>query len=150
MEIKQGTNRFVLVFKYFVIKFPKVNKYLFENLLINCLEFFCSIIYRSDFCMPTYFSLLGFVNFQKKGRKISYSDKDARYLVLNVLDVCLKKYIVENKISEQDRFILGHDTSSVQNLFWDGDHLKTIDYGSWPMFKFVIRSRKDLILKKPA
>ncbi|MFZ2310459.1 MAG: hypothetical protein WAW11_02855 [Patescibacteria group bacterium] len=150
MEIKQGTNRFVLVFKYFVIKFPKVNKSFFRNLLINCLEFFCFIIYRSDFCMPTYFSLLGFVNFQKKGNKTSYSDKEACYLVINILDACLKKYITENKISDQDKLILGHDTSSVRNLFWDSDCLKTIDYGSWPMFKFVIKSRKELILKKPA
>lgn len=149
MKIIQGTNRSVLVFKFFVLKFPKINKSFFGNLLINFSEFICYMIYHPGLCMPTYFSLLGFINIQKKGSRTRYADKAASYLVLNSLTAYLERYMVENNIPGKDQLILAHETCSLNNLFWDGNYLRLVDYGSWPMWTFVLKSRKNLILKKP-
>lgn len=142
--LKRGSTRLVIILGPFVIKFPRRRGFL-KNLVINFREFLLYLIYHPGICMPTYFSLFGFFNIQKRGKVTRYLDKRAGILTKKINEVFLL-YASEKSLSSKEYMIIGHDLLSPNNLFWDKDFIKSVDYGSLPVCKFMIENKK-LVLR---
>ena len=135
MEIcRTGTNRVVLIFEKIVIKFPRTKNF-WRNLWINFMEFIYYLIYHSEFCMPTYFSLFGIITIQKRGKNWGYLDEKGG--ALDYYSDSLKKYLATKNFSKHERIIINHNSHSNTNLFWDEGKLKYVDYGDAIMFRFI-------------
>lgn len=74
---------------------------------------------KNVFVMPTYFSLFGLLNIQKRGQRITFWDGTAVWL-----------YIHENIQNHDQPFCDGHTLSEIDNFCLDNGCLKMVDYGS--------------------
>ena len=98
---------------------PKVygsaRRLLFRGLIHNWNEFYFYLKSHSDILLPTYFSLFGFVNIQKKGEKFEMKEGDLWIQIL--------------KLKNKECWIDGHTFSNVDNFCKENYKIKMIDYG---------------------
>lgn len=81
---------------------------------------------KNVFVMPTYFSLFGLLNVQKRGQKITFWD-----------GVGVWYYIHENSQNHHQPFCNGHTLSEIDNFCLDSGHLRMVDYGSRDVEPFL-------------
>lgn len=94
-----------------------LKNYLFMNLYQNWSEFTHFLRYRHPFTQPTYFSLFGFVNFQKLGDTLEMNYVDLWYQMLDL-------------IGKEAAWRDAHHFSEPTNFCVVDGHLKMVDYGS--------------------
>ncbi|KKT13337.1 MAG: hypothetical protein UV95_C0002G0021 [Candidatus Falkowbacteria bacterium GW2011_GWF2_43_32] len=88
---------------------------------------------KNVFVMPTYFSLFGFLNIQKRGEQIDFWDS---------IDVWY--YIHDNSQNHHQPFCDGHTLSETDNFCLDNGHLKMVDYGSRSLEPFLEKNGEKL------
>ncbi|EKD24215.1 MAG: hypothetical protein ACD_81C00080G0002 [uncultured bacterium] len=100
---------------------------LFSGIWANWMEFWCYVTTQNSFLQPTYFSLLGFINIQKKGTPVGME-----YLHFSVQ--------MENLIGSMVFYEDYHHFSKGTNFCIDGGKLKILDYGSSCTGGIVLKS----------
>jgi len=89
---------------------------------------------KNPFVMPTYFSFLGFVNIQKRGRKIEFWD-----------DGDVFSFLCQNSANRNQPHIDGHTLAEIKNFVVDDDsHLKLVDYGNRQVCPFLEMNGENL------
>lgn len=92
---------------------------------------------KNPFVMPTYFSLLGLVNFQKRGKRIDFwGDRD------------VFAYLCQNSQNRNQPHLDGHTLSEIENFVLDDDnHIKLVDYGNKQVAPFLEMNGEKLYSK---
>lgn len=106
---------------------------LFGGIMANWNEYLFYQKTRNPFLMPTYFSLFGLINIQKKSRKIDFWSHE---------DVWL--YVCRNSINENQPFCDSHSFDEIENFGLDGDKLRMHDYGSRHIREFLRLNGENL------
>ena len=88
---------------------------------------------KNVFVMPTYFSLFGLLNIQKRGEKITFWDGAGVWC-----------YIHENIQNHHQLFCDGHTLSEIDNFCLDNGRLKMVDYGSRSVEPFLKLNGENL------
>ena len=89
---------------------------------------------KNPFVMVTYFSFLGLVNIQKKGRKIEFWD-----------DGDVFRFLCKNSVNRSQPHSDGHALAEIENfVIDDDDHLKLVDYGNRQVCPFLELNGKNL------
>ena len=89
---------------------------------------------KNPFVMPTYFSFLGFVNIQKRGRKIEFWD-----------DSDVFSFLCQNSANRSQPYADGHALAEIENfVIDDDDHLKLVDYGNRQVCPFLEMNGENL------
>ena len=139
MEIARGNTRTVLIFKNFVLKFPRfylsnamearrtfckdpekmrrhVKRHLLRGVGDNWREFIFYFCNHSSFLMPTFFSFFGLLNIQKRGEIF---EMHYRVLWEQIL-----------QLTNNEAWADYHVFSEVNNFCQKDGRLKIFDYGS--------------------
>jgi hypothetical protein len=99
---------------------------LFGGIMANWNEYLFYKETKNLFVMPTYFSLFGLINIQKRGQEITFWDyKD------------IWRYICHNSANENQPFCNSHSFAEKENFCLDGDKIKMLDYGSRHVHNFL-------------
>ncbi|MGE5426011.1 MAG: hypothetical protein ACM3PZ_02970 [Bacillota bacterium] len=121
----QGISLEVLPYKKYEIFF-NLRYFLFSGIMANWNEYRFYRKTMNPFTMPTYFSLLGLFNIQKRGQEISFwSYKD------------IWKYICHNSENVNQPFCDPHSFAEIGNFCLDAGKLKMLDYGSRHVHNFL-------------
>src|SRR3989339_879833 len=143
MEIKQGSSRFVIILGCFVFKFPKImvwvclkdfpglRYYLLNGIISNFKEYLFWLKYKNNFCEPTFFSLLGFVNIQR------FSPP---YNLLNKKDFWLKIRMVQNYDWDD-----GHHFCNSNNFNIRDGKILIVDYASSKTQRVILKHGQNII-----
>ena len=106
---------------------------LLAGIMANWQEFLFTIFCWNNFIQPTYFSLFGLINIEKRGDKINFWNSDDLF-----------EYISKNSLSEKQLHCDSHVFSNIENFSMDGNHLKIHDYGSRNIQEFLILNGERL------
>lgn len=109
--------------------------FLFRGLLENSREFYFFCKYQSQFLLPTYFSLFGLLNIQKKGKK--EVETDLRKILWSQM-----VQITEGEVWKDE-----HHFSNPKNFCNENGKLKIMDYGS-PYAQGVLEKYADKIYEE--
>lgn len=99
---------------------------LFGGIMANWNEYLFYRETKNLFVMPTYFSLFGLINIQKRGQEITFWEYK---------DVWM--YICHNSVNENQPFCNSHSFAEKENFCLDGDKLKMLDYGNRHVHNFL-------------
>ncbi len=99
---------------------------LFGGIMANWNEYLFYRETKNSFVMPTYFSLFGLINIQKRGQEITF---------WSYTDVWM--YICHNSANKNQPFCNSHSFAEKENFCLDGDKLKMLDYGSRHVHNFL-------------
>ncbi|MEI6836011.1 MAG: hypothetical protein WCK59_04220 [Candidatus Falkowbacteria bacterium] len=102
-------------------------KYLmFSGIMANWNEYLFYRETKNLFVLPTYLSIFGLINFQKRGKEIYFWNSDE-----------IREYICINSVDEDQIFCDSHTFAKKENFCLDGDKLKMLDYGSRHVHNFL-------------
>lgn len=162
---KDGKTRIVFIFEKIVIKIPRLFKNsnkvkkedynnfkktigLFGNMIINFNEFIFYLLFRPNFCLPTYFSFFGLFNIQKRGINVvdvwqdTEKYKISENLVKNKLDFLVKTYyrlLLKRKSKDQIHIpLIAHNILSPNSLYFNKDQIQLADYGDLCVIRFLL------------
>lgn len=99
---------------------------LLAGIMANWQEFLFTIFHYNNFIQPTYLSLFGLINIEKKGDKIDFWNSDDLF-----------EYISKNSLSEKQPHCDSHVFANIENFSMDGNHLKIHDYCSRNVQEFL-------------
>ncbi len=112
----------------FGLRVPAIKRYeqygsdamfLYAGIMANRQEWKFSRRNKNPFIMPTYFSLFGLFNIQKRGKEIDFWDDSGVWC-----------YVYDNSQNENQPWCDGHSLASIENYCLDERKLKIVDYGS--------------------
>ena len=121
----------VIPFKSYEIMGIRYN--LFRGIMANWNEYCFYRKTKNLFVMPTYFSLFGLINIQKRGQEISFWNRSDIW-----------EYICRNSISPNQVFCNSHSFRRKENFCLDGDKIKMLDYGNRHVHKFLELNGENL------
>ncbi len=116
-------------------KYDTFWSYLLGGIMANWHEFTFYLRTQHEILAPTYFSLFGLINIQKRGQEIDFWD-----------DEQLMLYLFEHSLHEDQPWCDGHTLLNKKNFCLDNqDKFQLFDYGSRHVRIFISLNGKNLV-----